>query len=169
MWTELVTTALAYAHILSAMGWLGGGILFGFVIAPRFSKMGLAGSRDFFVTVQPNVIRFFQIVAGLTVLFGVLLLYVMTAYGGARLSVSNSWGLDLIAGMAVAAVAFVISEFLAVPAFFRLIELNRKMGADGSNVPAELPRTARRAGMMALVSTILLFGALGFMVAAGFY
>ncbi len=167
MWTELLTAALTYAHILSAMGWLGGGILFGFVIAPRFSKMGLAGSRDFFVTVQPSVIRFFQIVAGLTVLFGVLLLYVTTASGGAQLSASNSWGLDIMVGMAVAAVAFVISEFVAVPAFLRLVELHRKMPADGSNVPAELPRTARRAGMMATTATLLLLVAMAFMVAAG--
>ncbi len=166
---ELLTTILAFLHILSAMGWLGGGILFGFVIAPKFAKLSLTGSRDFFVTIQPGVIRFFQGIAGATILFGLLLLYVMTGGDFGQLTPSTSWGFDILAGMTTAIVAFVISEFLAVPSFQKLVALNRKMGADGSNVPPELHRTARYAGMMATLSVVLLLVTLGFMVAAGFY
>ncbi len=169
MWTELLTTVLAYAHILSAMGWLGGGILFGFVIAPKFAKLSLPASRDFFLTIQPGIIRFFQVVAGLTVVFGLLLLYVMTYNNTAQLSFSTGWGFDVLTGAGVAVVAFVLSEFVAVPAFKKVVHLYGQIAPDGSNVPAELPRVARSAGMMATVATFLLLVTMGFMVAAGFY
>lgn len=167
---ELLTTVLAFLHIFCAMGWIGGGFLFGFVIAPKLSKMSLAGSRDFVLTIVPGVLRFFQVIAGLTILFGVLLLYVMTQVDHSQtLSTSNTWGWAIYAGVGVAVVAFLFSEFVAVPVFKTLVELNRRMNPDGTNVPAELPRGARRAAMVSLTALVLLLVAMSFMVAAGFY
>ena len=166
---ELVTTILAFAHILSAMAWLGGGFMFGFIIAPRLTKLSLASSREFFVSIVPQVLRFFQVVAGLTILFGVLLLYSIISSSGGWMAQPASWRLDIEGGIAVAVVAFLYSEFVAVPVFKDVVALNLKMSADGSNVPAELPRAGRKAGVASLVTLILLLIALGFMATAGFY
>jgi hypothetical protein len=166
---ELLTTVLAYGHIVSAIAWLGGGIMFGMVIAPRLGKLALSSSRDFVLTVLPGVLRFFQVIAGVTILFGLLLLYDMHVYDHMQLDFSTSWGFDLILGMSVALVAFLYSELVAIPVFHRIVTLNRKMGPDGSGVPPELPRTVRQAGMASLITLVLLLVTVSFMVAAGFY
>ncbi len=165
----LVTAILAALHVISAIGWLGGGIIFGLVIAPLVPKMGPASARTFLVTVGPRVALFFQVIAGLTVLFGLLLLYDMNTTGQGDFSFSNSWGAFLIVGMSIAFVAFLVSELLAVPALQKLIAVNQKMPADGSVIPAELPAAARRASLTALLTLVLLSGAFACMIGAGFY
>lgn len=165
----LVTAVLAFFHILSAMAWLGGGILFAFVIAPKFAKLQPSSTRDFFVTIQPGVIRFFQIVAGLTILFGLLLLYDSVGGDWSKLSLSTSWGFDISLGMTVAIVAFVISEFIAVPTFLRLVRLFQAPPPEVGQMPAELPILARRAALQSFVLVGLLLVAMAFMVGAGYY
>lgn len=166
---ELVTTVLAFAHIFSAISWLGGGLMFGFVIAPRLGKIPLAAARAFTVEVVPRVLVFFEIVAGLTILFGVGLLYSITGGDWSQLSPSTTWGFAITVGVGVAIVAFLFSVLVAVPVFKRVVALNRKMNPDGTNVPPELPRTVRQAGMASLVTLVLLLVTLAFMVTAGFY
>lgn len=166
---ELLQTILAYAHILSAMGWVGAGLLFGLVIAPRLPRLSLPSSREFFVKVVPSILRFFQIVAVLTLVFGALLLYVMTSGDLRQVSTSTSWGFALTFGLPSALAVFLFSEVVTVPALKRVVDLHGKMSPDGSNVPPELPRAARRAGMTALTTLALLLLTVSFMVAAGFY
>lgn len=166
---ELVITVLAGLHIFFAMAWLGGGFLFGFFIAPRLTKLPLPASRAFTVSVVPPVVRFFQAVAPLTVIFGLGLLYEMDVQTPGQLNFSTTWGTSIIVGMSVAFVALIVSEAVAVPALRRVVALNQKMPVDGSSVPPELPRAARTAGLSALVTLVLLLVTLGCMVTAGFY
>ena len=49
--------------------------MFGFVIAPAFSQLSPASSGEFFLKISSRVIKFFQIVAGSTIIFGALLAY----------------------------------------------------------------------------------------------
>ena len=91
----LTTWILAWLHVVSAICWLGGGIMFAFVVGPALSRLSPASSGEFLVKVVPRVVLFFQVLAGLTILFGVLLLYNMGGFG--LLSPSTSYGLDLTA------------------------------------------------------------------------
>ncbi|MCI4368390.1 MAG: hypothetical protein L3K09_02345 [Thermoplasmata archaeon] len=164
----LVTWILAWAHIVSAIGWLGGGIVFGFVVAPALSKLSPASSGEFLVKVVPGVVRFFQIFAGLTVLFGALLLFNMGGLG--LLNPSTFYGVDLSVGVAFALAAFVESEFLAVPIQLKAVRLVREMVASGKHEPpAELPKTLKMATVTSVLTLILLLIASVCMVGAGFY
>lgn len=165
----LLTTVLAVLHVFSAIGWLGGGLLFGFVIGPRLAKLSRPASREFVLGVVPGILRFFQVIAGATILFGLLLLYNMTNGDFSQLSYSSVWGRSLLLGMATGLVAFVLSEAVTVRAFQKVVALNGRMLPDGSEVPPELPPAVGRAQRLALANTVLLVVTLGFMVSAGFY
>lgn len=165
----LLTAVLAVLHVFAAVGWLGGGLLFGFVISPRLAKLSRPAAREFVLGVAPGIVRFFQVIAIAAILFGLLLLYNMTNGDFSQLSFSSVWGRSLLLGMASALVAFVLSEAVTVRAFQRVIALNGRMRPDGSEVPPELPPAVGQAGRLALANTLLLVITLGFMVSAGFY
>jgi uncharacterized membrane protein len=164
----LLTAILAWLHVLSAIMWLGGGIMFGMVIVPTLSRFSPAASGEFLVRVGPRVGRFFQVVAGSTILFGVLLLYNIGGFG--LLDPSTTYGIELSIGITFALVAFVISEFFAVPPILKAVRLIQEMQKSGGHEPpAELPRTLKIAGITAMTTLVFLLLASAFMVAAGFY
>jgi uncharacterized membrane protein len=159
---------LAWLHVLSAIGWLGGGILFGFVVGPALAKLSPGAAGEFMVKVVPRVVRFFQVSAGLTVLFGAMLLYSLGGPG--ILDPSSFYGVDLRVGIVLALLAFVVSEFVAVPYQLKAVRLVREMVAGGqSQPPAELPRTQKLAQITAILTLVLLLATLICMVGAGFY
>ena len=164
----LTTGILAWLHVISAVCWLGGGIMFAFVVGPALSRLSPASSGEFLVKVVPRVVLFFQVFAGLTILFGVLLLYNLGGLG--LLSPSTSYGFDLTVGAAFAIVAFVESEFVAVPIQLKAIRMIREMLAAGRHEPpAGFPRTMRLVTITATLTVVLLILTSIFMVAAGFY
>lgn len=167
----LSTAILAWFHIIFAMMWLGGGVMFAVVVAPALAKLSPASSGEFFVKVVPRVARFFQIVAGLTILFGVLLVYVGISNGDfPGLDLSTKWGLSIIIGLSIGVVALLVSEFLAVPPLLKVITMIKEMQASGQHQPpTELPKTLRRASLTANASVILVVLTLVLMVSAGFY
>lgn len=82
----LLTTALAFAPVLSARARLGGGILFGLFVAPKLGNLAPSCSRDFFVSFVPGIARFFPAAARATIVFVLLLVYDVSraSCGGAR-------------------------------------------------------------------------------------
>ena len=164
----LSTWILAIGHVVSAMCWLGGGIVFAFVVAPALSKLSPASSGEFLVKVVPSVVRFVQVFAGLTILFGFLLLYNM---GGSSLLTSSSfYSIDLSLGITFALAAFVLAEFVSAPLQLKAVHMIRDMMASGAHQPpAAFPRTLRRAGLSAMATAVLLILTSIFMIGAGFY
>ncbi len=167
----LLTAIFAWFHIASAIMWLGGGILFGFVIAPALEKLSPSSSGEFFVRIVPRVSTYFRIVAGSTVLFGLLLLIVGESNGDfGAFSLSGTWGPAIIIGLSFGFAAFLASEFVAQPPLRKVVRLIKEMQASGQHQPsAELPKAIRRSAMTANLVFFLLILALVFMVAAGFY
>ncbi len=166
MW---VTDLLATLHVLFAVAWLGGGIMFGFIIAPQIGQLSPQSSREFFVRVAPRVLRFFYVVPGLAIVFGLLLVYNMTGGDWSMLSPSTAWGFDVSLGMAFALSAFVVGEVGASPALHRLIRVMESVGTPGGPGPEQIPPAVRRARLLATASLGLLFITVVFMVGAGFY
>jgi len=164
----LLTAILAWLHVFSAIAWLGGGIMFGVIIAPMLSKFSPPASGEFLVKVGPRVALFFQVVAGTTLLFGLLLLWNVGGFG--LLDPSTTYGLELTIGVTFALLAFVVSEFFSVPPLLKAVRLVKEMMASGRHEPpAELPRTLRIAGLTATITLGLLIVTSMFMIAAGFY
>jgi hypothetical protein len=142
--------------------------MFAFVVGPALSRLSPSSSGEFLVKVVPRVVLFFQVFAGLTILFGVLLLYNMGGLG--LLSPSSSYGLDLTVGAAFAIVAFIESEFVAAPIQLKAVRMIRNMLAAGQHQPpAEFPQALRMATITAILTVVLLILTSLFMVGAGFY
>jgi uncharacterized membrane protein len=164
----LISAILAWCHVVSAICWLGGGIMFAFVVGPALAKLSPPSSGEFLVKVVPRVVRFFQIFAGSTILFGALLLYSLGSLP--LLDPSTSYGLELTIGLSIGFVTFLISEFVAVPIQNKAINMIKEMQASGQHQPpAEFPKTLKMASNLATLTVFLLILASVFMVAAGFY
>ena len=164
----LLTAILAWLHVFSAIGWLGGGIMFGLVVAPALSKLSPMASGEFLVKVGPRVGRFFQAFAGLTVLFGALLLYNIGGFG--LLNPSTTYGLELSIGVTFALAAFVVSEFFSVPPLLKAVRLIKEAQSSGTHGPPPgLAKALKTAQLTAVLTLLLLMLTLVFMVGAGFY
>lgn len=142
--------------------------MFAFVVGPALAKLSPPSSGEFLVKVVPRVVRFFQIFAGTTILFGVLLLF---SFGRVPvLDFSTSYGVELTIGLSLGLAAFLISEFVAVPIQLKAINMIKQMQASGQHQPPpEFPKTLKRASNTATLTVVLLILASVFMVAAGFY
>lgn len=145
--------------------------MFGMVIAPALAKLSPGSSGEFFLKIGPRVVRFFQIVAGSTVLFGVLLAYVGISNGDfPGISWSTTWGVSITMGIAFGAAAFVVAELLAVPALNRVVKVIAGMqGGAQQGPPTELMKALARAKLTANAALGLLVLAFVFMITAGFY
>jgi hypothetical protein len=164
----LSTAILAWLHVFSAIGWLGGGIMFGVIIAPVLGSLSPPTSGEFLIRVGPRVARFFQVIAGLTILFGFLLLYNLG--GSSLLDPSTTYGIELTIGVTFALLAFVLSEAFVAPLLLRAVRLLKGMQESGKHEPTpELIATLQRTAMMSTLTILLLILTSVFMVAAGFY
>jgi len=155
-----ILTVLFYGHILSAMGWLGGGLFTTFVVGPGLQTLSPSSRLEFIARVIPKVLRFVIYSAVGTMGFGVLLY----AYSLTDSSFSPSWALYTGVGLAliVAAIAFSIT----IPSFRRMSKIAQSIvsGETQGPPPPEMQVLARRAGMGALVGTAILLAVLGMMV-----
>ncbi len=145
--------------------------MFGFVVGPALPKLSPASSGEFFVKIAPRVIRYFQVVAGSTILFGVLLAYTGITEGDfPGLTWSTSWGVSITIGLSIGLLAFLIGEFVAVPALQKVVKIIAGMqGANQHGPPPELGKALTRARLTATATVALLILTLVFMIAAGFY
>lgn len=168
----MVSTALlailGFGHVLSAMGWLGGGILTAFVVGPNLRKMPPAAALEFNSKVLPPIIKFIQIMIVTTFLFGILLLYVY--YDGDFSPLSKSpQGMELALGVVLALAAGGVAFSVTVPSFKKIIKIANGLLQGGQQPPPpELMKYAKRARMGSMVGILLLLVVLATMVSAGF-
>ena len=121
--------------------------------------------------IAPKVMRFFQIVAGSTVLFGALLAYVGISNGDfPGLAWSTNWGVGITVGLSLGLIAFLVGELMAVPALGKVVKIIGEMQRTGQHGPPEgLGKALARARVTATVTVVLLIATLVFMITAGFY
>jgi uncharacterized membrane protein len=161
-----VLTVLAFGHILSAVGWLGGGLITAFVVGPGLQTMSAPSRLEFTSRVNPKLVRYMGGMIGGTFIFGLLLLY----YGGyyTNMSPSTANGVALSGGVALALVAAVIAMVFTFPAFRKIASMAEASLKSGQPAP-EMMKYARRARSGALAGSALLVLVLVLMVTAGFY
>lgn len=164
---DLLVTALAYLHVLSAMGWLGGALLTTFAVGPNLRKMAPAAGLEFNAKVLPNLVRFVQSMVGSTFFFGLLLLYFL--YGG-----DLSWltttvqGWEIAVGVTVAVIAAAIAFSFTLPSFTKVGKLAKDAIAAGQPPSPDMMKYGKRARQGSLTVIALLLIVLAMMVAAGF-
>lgn len=161
-------TALAYGHILSAMIWLGGGILTGFVIAPNLQKLTAPARLEFNAKILPKLITFVQAAIGSTFVFGLLLL---DAYynGNFTFLHTTTQGYELSAGILLALVLAVVAWTVTFPAFKGIARISSGLLQGGQQTPPpELAKYGKRARLGSMMGIIILLVVLATMVSAGF-
>jgi hypothetical protein len=155
----IIITVLAFLHVLTAMAWLGGGILFVSSIAPGLRSLSPAASLEFLAKVGPRATRFFLGSATATIVFGLALLGV----------VPGLMGTSLMGGVAIGLIAY-LTAIMTMLSFRKADDIAKRLLAEGKAgpPPPELAAALKRGGMFVGITVLLLVVALMFMVATGF-
>ncbi len=163
-----VLAILAYGHILSAMGWLGGGILTTYVVVPNVQKLPPPARLAFNSVVLPRITGFVRMMIISTIVFGVLLLGAF--YGGnMSLLFSTSQGGELILGALLALATAVIAFLVTFPTLAKISSISTEVVQGKLQAPPpEMPQLAKRARMGSVLGVAMLLIALLMMVSAGF-
>jgi uncharacterized membrane protein len=155
----IVITALAYLHVLAAMGWLGGAILFVSSIAPGLRSLSPTASLEYLAKVGPRATRFFAGTATATIVFGLALLGV----------VPGLLGTNLMVGVGIGLIAYV-TAIITMVSFRKADHIAKQLLAGGQSGPPspELAKALKRGGIAVAITVLLLIVALMFMVVTGF-
>jgi uncharacterized membrane protein len=166
----LVVTVLAYGHILSAIGWLGGNLLTAFVIGPGLQTLSAPARLEFLAKLIPKVNRYvLGMVAG-TFIFGILLLYFVIGGDFSMLSPSTTFGAAISAGTALAVITAILGVTVIFPSFNKMASIAEGvLKSGGQPPPPEMLKYAKRARVSSMTGVVLLLLVLVMMVAAGFY
>ena len=165
---EIITQIAAFGHILSAMGWLGGGMLTALALGPNLRKMSPSAALEFNAKVLPKLARFVQMAIGLTLLFGLLLLYQIASAAGGSSYFSTTQGMEISVGMALALVTAIIAFAVTLPSFKKVSRAAEGALANQQPPPPEMMSNAHKASQGAQIGIVLLLITLAMMVAAGF-
>ncbi len=160
MVAPIVVTILAYLHIISAMGWLGGATLFVSVVGPGLRSLSPTARIEFLSKIGPGATRFFIGSSTATIVFGLGLLF----------SFSGAFSTTMTAGLALGLIAYLDAILVAIPALRKADHLAKEMLASGQAGPPspELAKALKRGGIGVATVVVLLVITLMFMVAAGF-
>jgi len=152
-----VITILAFLHIITAVGWLGGAILFVSSIAPGLRSLSPAASLEFLAKVGPRTTRFFAGAATGTIVFGMALLSVLP---GVTNTIYYGVGLGLIA---------YLTAILTILSFRKADKIARSIleGPRAGPPPPEFQNAMRTGGISVTLTVLLLIISLVFMVYAG--
>ncbi|MBI3859685.1 MAG: hypothetical protein HY296_05530 [Thaumarchaeota archaeon] len=159
---DYTLVVLFYGHILSAVSWLGGGILTTFVVGPGVRGLSPPSGTEFMAKVMPRILRFIQAAIGSTFLFGILLYYYLGIQDGTSTATAVYAG--VVVALATAAVVFSVT----IPSFRKVIKLaNERMASGGQGPPPpEMMKYSRRARIGSTVAVSMLLLVLVFMVLA---
>ena len=162
----IVTAILAWFHILGAIGWLGAVMLFGMLIGPLLPGLSPTTRGELIVKLFPRFVRYIQVFAIATPVFGVSL--VLSVAGGdlSVMSPSNSFGLFISTGAVITVVVLIIAFAVVLPTARRIVQVVIRMQENPGPPPPELPAIQKRLRIGATTAMVLLMIVLAFMVAA---
>jgi uncharacterized membrane protein len=165
--SAVLLTILGYGHVLSAIMWLGGGLLTGFVIGPSLRSMSPPASLEFNAKVLPKIVRFVRMAVVSTYVFGVLLLYFFND-GDMSWLMNSTQGYVISAGILVALVAGILGLAYVVPAFNMVSKLSSEALQSGKPPAPEMMNYGKKARMGSMTVVVLLLIVLAMMVISGF-
>jgi putative copper export protein len=160
MVAPIVITILAYLHIISAMAWFGGAIVFLSVVAPGLRSLSTTASLEFLSKVGPKATRFFIGASSATIVFGL----------GLLAAFPDVLGTGLYIGIAIGLIAYLDAMLVAVPSLRKADHLAKEVLASGQAgpPPPEFVRVLKRGGTGVATVVGLLVITLMFMVVSGF-
>ncbi len=162
-------TVLEYGHIISAIGWLGGGLLITFVLGPGLQTVSPPARLEFLAKVMPRILNYIVGMIAGTILFGLLLLYFFIGGDFSMLSPSTTFGTALSAGIGLAVITVIIAVTMVVIPTRRIMAIAQQVLKSGETPPPELMKLSKRARMGSVMGAVLLLVVVVLMVSAGFY
>jgi uncharacterized membrane protein len=166
--SQILIDILGYGHVLSAIGWLGGGILTTFVLGPNVRKLTPGASLEFNAKVLPRIVRFVEMMIVSTFGFGLLLLYFIQDGDFSWLS-STTQGYEISTGIVLALTTAAVVFSVTVPSFRKVSKLAESiLHGEQKSPPPEMMKYGKRARTGSLVAITLLLLVLSMMVASGF-
>ncbi len=155
---SVVITIFAYLHIISAMGWLGGGVLFVSTLAPATGKMSERARLEFLATAVPRLSWYFFVVATSTIVFGPSLLVTIPDFSP-----------YLWAGIVTGLAAYLVMLF-DFRLFGRISRTAKELVSGGQTgaPPPEFLRALREGRISTILTVLLLVVTLMFMVYSGY-
>jgi uncharacterized membrane protein len=162
----VVLEALLWLHIVGAIGWLGSAMFFGMVLGPALPTLSPATRGEFIVKVFPKYIRFVEIFAIITPVFGVALALSMSNGDLGVFAPTTQFGLFISAGAAMALVALVLALAVVTPAARKVLELTEQIMKSPGSPSSNLLGANKRLRGGAAVGLVLLMAILACMVAA---
>ena len=159
---QIIIDILGYGHVLSAMGWLGGGILTTFVLGPSLRSLSPSAALEFNARILPKIIRFVNVAVGLTLVFGIGLFFAVSD------QLTSTQSDEIFAGAGLALVTAAVAFAVTIPSFRKVIRFASEALQHGQPPSPEMMKSAGRARQGATVSVILLLVVLVMMIASGF-
>jgi uncharacterized membrane protein len=160
-------TVLGFGHVLSAVMWLGGGLLTAFVIGPSLRSMSPPASLEFNAKVLPKIISFVRMAVVSTYAFGVLLLYFFQD-GDMSWLMNSTQGYVISTGVLLALVAGILGLGYVIPAFNRVSKLSAEALQSGKPPAPEMMKYGMRARTGSMTVVFILLIVLAMMVISGF-
>ncbi|HUI24364.1 MAG TPA: hypothetical protein VLY82_08280 [Nitrososphaerales archaeon] len=165
--SAVLMTVLGFGHVLSAVMWLGGGLLTGFVIGPSLRSMSPPASLEFNAKVLPKIVRFVRMAVVSTYVFGILLLYFFQD-GDMSWLMNSTQGYIISTGVLLALVAGILGLGYVIPAFGKVSKLSAEALQSGKPPAPEMMNYGKRARTGSMAAVFLLLVVLAMMVTSGF-
>jgi len=159
---QIIIDILGYGHVLSAIGWLGGGLLTTFVLGPSLRSLSPSAGLEFNARILPKIIRFVNVAVGLTLVFGIGLFFAVSD------QLTSTQSDEIFAGAALALVTAAVAFAVTIPSFRKVIRFASEALQSGQPPSPEMMESAARARQGAIISVILLLVVLVTMIASGF-
>ncbi|HME19358.1 MAG TPA: hypothetical protein VKF15_06470 [Nitrososphaerales archaeon] len=161
----VLLTTVAVLHIVSAITWLGSTLFLAIVVAPSLRTLSPLAGMEFVARVGRKMTRYVSAAGGLTILFGLALLYV---YFGSDYA---SWPFTLEIGFTIGFIAFLDGALVVGPTINKASDIAKDFVKDQQPgpPPAQFLALMKKGGVGTTISTVLLLVAAVFMVATAFY
>jgi len=162
-----VNAALAWLHILAAVGWMGTAMFMVMVLVPSTADLQPSSRKDLLTKLLPRFSRYVTAFATLTLVAGILLAFAHVGDRLDSLSPTNPWGLSVTVGATLSLVAYVLALGVGLRSARKIVSILQKVGPDPQqSPPTEVASLQRRMRLTATTVMILLMLSLVFMVAA---
>lgn len=160
----LLTSVLLWFHIFAAVGWLGAAMVFAMLIGPTIGTFTPGTRSEVVLKLFPKYVRYTEVFAIMTVLFGAALALSIANGDMNVLSPSTHFGLFILSGASLAIIVVALAFGFIAPTAHRVVHLTEEMVKNPGPPPAELLRASSRLRAGASVGLILLILVLVFMV-----
>ena len=164
---SLINAALAWMHIVSAIGWMGSTIFFTMVVAPMMRNLSPQTRSEFSIRMTPKFSRFVSIFAILTIVFGTALVLSLTKGNLTVLAPTTIWGIGMSGGMTLTIAGIILGFGIAIPTSKKMVRLTQEMQSNPqSTAMAQMPRLQKRMATTSITILVLQFCIVAFMVGA---